>query len=595
MTMVTAAAETDLVNRLRTLYRTARKEKSGRYDNWYRNYRLVMNRSGTQAFNSNQIQARSSEIYPILSTLVSWMNDQHTTIDVTAAADPDSDFATYIQKVAQDLSTVLTTNWEVENYDNPKKLAIWDSLIYGTGFLKTVWDQSLAGGLGNANLIHIDPFQLFIDPNATSLKDAEYIVEVRRMSLDEIERRFPGKSILAEGSSATTGEVDEKPTYSSGSNAFRSPKANPGALPGGDGRYAAPTSGPRSNLIDPGVIVYEFWLRENETWYEDEDAKVDNAATAPEGLSDKHVTDKWRVVVLAANEILLDEDADDLWSGGTHPYDRFVFDDVGELYGISLVDHLANPQIALNRLLDSMQKSAELTGNPIFLEAANSGLDRVGIINKPGQRLRITGTGGLANNKPGWMQPPQPSEVVRQLMQFWIERMENISGLTSAIKGADMGQRQSQDALGSNQDIAFVRVRNALSNLEETLKSAGNKLADLVIDNYTDPRYIAIVGPDGEKSSLVLRARHFNIPTDKGAIPLKYVLSIQAGSSMPTSRQAKASQAQAAYALGIIDRQAWFEANQYPNWQAINKRINEEIKAGTFQPPSARQRAGRQQ
>jgi hypothetical protein len=129
--------------------------------------------------------------------------------------------------------------------------------------------------------------------------------------------------------------------------------------------------------------------------------------------------------------------------------------------------------------------------------------------------------------------------------------------------------------------------------MERTLMKVGYKLCDLIIDNYTTPRYVAIAGPKGEKTALSLRPRHFTIPTDQGQVPLKYVLNVNAGSSMPTSRQARSQQADRAFAMGVFDRQAWYEANQIPNWQAIEQRIEDQIAKNLWNPPGARQKAQR--
>lgn len=593
MPVVSSKSTYNLVQDLEQLYRRARDEKRNRYDIWTRNYRLVMNRIGAKANTSWQPSPRTSEIYPILSSIVAWMADQHTQMDVSAACDPNSPYAQFMSKLAEDLDDVMDINWSVENYEAEKKLILWDGLIYGAGFCKAIWDQSLAGGLGNAKMKRVDPWALYFDPTGTNLDDVNYIVEVHRMSIDELERRFPGKGILVEAKSdATASGFDEKPNATQDSS--RLPKANPGLLPGsgtygsgfsgsGDGRWGGVS--PQRNLQSlPGVIVYEFWLRENDTSQPEDET--------PE-LAEVSVASRWRVVVMAAGEILFDEYAEDIYAFDNHPYDRWVFDDIGEMYGISLVDHLALPQIYVNRLLTAMQQNAELLGNPIFIEAANAGLDRVGIINRPGQRLRVTGPGGM-QNKPDWLQPPSMPDSVPKLIDFWIKRMEVISGLSalSQVNGQS-NSPPSDSVMNSIQESAFVRIRGAIGNLELLLRQTGMKLAALIVENYTEPRYVAISGPSGEKTSLVLKSRHFLSATESGAPPFKYSLQVSAGSQMPTSRQARSNQADKAYGLGIIDRQAWFEANQYPNWQQVLDRVNQAIANGTFQPPGARKQASK--
>jgi hypothetical protein len=187
-----------------------------------------------------------------------------------------------------------------------------------------------------------------------------------------------------------------------------------------------------------------------------------------------------------------------------------VFDDIGEFYGISLVDHLAFPQIYVNRLLTALQSNAELTGNPIFMEPVNSGLARTAIINRPGQRLKVSGPQAM-QNRPDWLTPPPMPAQVMDIIQFWINRIENILGLSALQKGITPTQRNAEGALNMVQEAAFVRIRSALSNLQSCLQRCAVKLCDLIVDNYTEPRMMAMVGKDGEMTAKALAGRHFYV------------------------------------------------------------------------------------
>jgi hypothetical protein len=196
--------------------------------------------------------------------------------------------------------------------------------------------------------------------------------------------------------------------------------ANPGNLPSSgtlssySGSAATRWSSPKHKTgPKPGVVVYEFWLKENERVKPSSEAKT-------ESMEEAEVKVRWRVVVTAANVVLMDEYAEDLWSGANHPYERYVWDDTDEFYGIALVDHLAYPQIYINRLLTALQHNAELTGNPIFIEPANSGLNRVNIINRPGQRVRLSGPGGDAEQA-GMDGAAIYAGFGQNLVTFWIE------------------------------------------------------------------------------------------------------------------------------------------------------------------------------
>lgn len=584
--------ESRVVNKLRNMFTIARDWKRGRYDAWMRNYRLVNNRIGGSGGNSTWMpNPRDSEIYPGLSSLVAWMTDQEIDIDLIPSADPNSDIYSYIAHIADDLNDIMYTNWFVEDYVAQIKLGIWDALMYGAGIYKNVWDNSLAGGYGNAILRRTDPWAFYIDPQASSESDAEYMIEVRRMSLEEIQRRFPETWRKVGNFGGDESGLDERPTLFNdwgGRRVMTNPGAIPssGAWPGSSpavGQWGGVSKEQQRYDPLPGYVVYEYWVRQNVK-------SADDYGLGPD-YADNRYDSTWRLIVVSNGRILLDCDTRELWEHGGHPYERFVFDDIGEFYGISLVDHLAYPQIYINRLLTALQHNAELTGNPIFIEGANSGLARVGIINKPGQRLTVTGTAAM-NNRPDWLTPPaMPSQVV-ELVQFWISRIENTLGLSALQKGIAPNQRNAEGALNMVQEAAFVRIRSALSNMEGTLQRCMEKLTDLVIENYTTPRMVAIIGRDGAMMGKALAGRHFTVPSKDGAAPLKYVIRIECGASGPTSRSSRIMESDKLFALGAVDDEYLLQRHRVRDYQAILQRLYTKRAQGLVGQPSARARAG---
>lgn len=577
--------DAETVRWLRGLFLHARDMKRARYDLWVRNYRLIMNRA-SQSSSQWMPAPRDSEIYPACSSLVAWMTDQEINVDIIPATDPTSQMYQYISRIADDLRDVIYTNWVVESEEAQIKLALWDTLAYGTGIIKSTWNNQLAGGFGNAVFNRADPWAIYVDPHATSFEDCEYVIEARRMSLDEIERRFPDTwRKVTSSSSMGTDALDEKPSLFN--ETTRMGKANPGTLPQSGqwpgsssamGRWAAPNRNANQFEANPGYVVYEFWVKENT--YPDSETSDELAP----------VVGEWRLVVLCNNEILLDCPCSDLWAHAGHPYDRIVFDDIGEFYGVALVDHLAYPQIYINRLLTALQHNAELTGNPIFVEPTNSGLGRIGIINKPGQRLPISGPNAL-NNRPDWLTPPAMPSQVMDLVSFWIERMENICGLSALQKGVAPTQRNAEGSLNMVQEAAFVRVRSALGSLEIALQSATSKLAELIIDNYNEPRIMPILGGEGEMMAKFFAANHFNVPTSTGSSPLKYLMRIEAGANTPTSRAARMSEADKLFTLGVVDDEYVLQRHRVASYQTMLQRLYEKRAKGILATPGQRQRA----
>jgi hypothetical protein len=595
------AEELALLSRLRNTYQRARSAKRLLYADWRRNWLLVNNRMWSQVRLSSWMPTpQDNELYPIVAGLIGWMTDQNVSFSVNPAALPGTPWAQYLEKLSDDLESLLQSNWKVLNWQSVITEIMWDAALYGAGIGKAVWDQSLEQGEGNADIVRVDPWNFYPDPNANDEKEAGYFYEVRRLSWDEVERRFPEtaprllEDLVWEASDNSL-DSDSRPTNSrQGSNANSIPMSMSAGYPTvqtssmglpGQGRFHA--------WMPDGIILYEAWMKENrDTEIPDPDWKAPEANPDAEAPKVKVVYDDWRVVVYSSNTILLDCWASDLWSGATHPYSRFYFEDPGEFWPTPLVSQMAPMQIAINRLLAAMQQSAELTGNPIFIESTNSGMSNSLIVNRPGQRLKVNPTGG---QNPQWLSPPLMSGDVMSLVRYYIDRMENISGLSTTSKGKAPTPRTPEAVVNQVQESGFVRVRQGLRNLEKMLRKLGEITSQLIVENYTQQKIVSILGPDGGQSAVFLQNRHFIDAVNDEFMPFKYALIINAGSDMPTSRQARMAEAQTLFVLKAIDRPALLEAAEYPHWQDIEARMEqkEQAEAQAQQELTARQKTGR--
>lgn len=570
-------SDLELANKVRQLFYNARTRRRPKVAQWSKNYRLLRNRTWNNYRPPWMPNPEIPEIIPILATLTAWMTDQRPTFSATPAMQSASPFRDQISKVSDDLKTVMQSLWTVHKFEAETEKAVWDSYIYGTGVFKCGWNNALDNGLGNAQLQRIDPYSFYPDPNATSLTDANYFIEANRISIQEMDRRWPG-SAKKVGQGGWLEDLDTRPDLTGTESG---PMANPGAIaPATSPRFGRPgqsSVSAASPTDDPGIVVLEAWLRYHEV-----------IPQSPDNPNPPQVIDSWRVVVVAGQQILMDEKARDLWDHNGHPYETFVPFNLGEFWGLSLVELLAPAQLSINRLLAALQHNVELVGNPVFKESSRAGLSRTQITNQPGQRLPVTDQ-GIAE----WMNPPQVHPMMFELVKFYISRMEYISGLTALLRGQAPAGRNATDTIASIQDGAFVRVRSALRNFEWALRSCGEKLAALVAQNYTTPRFVAITGPEGQNSALALQHNHFYTPGFGPSYPIRFTLLVQAGSTNATSTTERRNNAKEMYAMGAIDRTALLEAFDYPGRTQIIDRITKLEAAGAFNPPGKRQQQGR--
>jgi hypothetical protein len=566
-----------LTQRLDQLYYQAASEKRKMTADWKRNWALTNNRAGGMAMQSPwSPNVTDSEVFPILSSRIAWMTDQKISPEVAPAALVGDPYAQHLQTLAEHMEVLLNSSYQVQAWDKQLTLMLWDAGQFGAGILKSVWDSGLDGGIGNVNMKRIDVWSFYPDPNATDLEDSTYFFECKRMTYEEIQRRFPTadhEAIKAAVLYGERGHEDQGRPTPTASSSY--PMAMPGNLPGSTGTtWGLPgqSSISANAVLSNGIMVKECWVRENAVTYEiptdpthgDEEVRV--------------VHDQWRCVVYTGNVVLFDELAVDLWEHDRHPYSRYVDEEMGEFWPTPIVSHLAPCQTAINRILSSMQGNVELVGNPIFMDVKTSGLERTQIVNRPG--LRLSMSAAAANSpgaKPQWLEPPKFSGDALQLLGIWKSAMENISGLSGVTKGNTPQGRQAQQTVQASQEAGFVRIRSGLRNLERTLAEQFTLLAHLIIQNYDIPRTVAIVGQDGENSALLLASRHFYSPSIQGKVaPMKFSLLVIAGASNPTSRQARIAESDALFSMHAIDRPAVLAAHAYPHWQQIDQRMKEQ-------------------
>ena len=553
----------EVAGKINGLFNLANKEMARRHNRWRKAYKLLHNRGWASTRDAWMPSPTASEIYPIIAALVGWMTDQRVRFQCVPSADPHSQYANFQQKLAVDLETVLDSLWVNQSFEAEVEKVLFDSFLYGTGFFKCIYDPGADGGAGNPIMRRCDPFSLFIDPNATSLDDANYIIEARELSLVEFERRFPDRGDAID---ADMGAGYSLPTRETSETGGKAPMANLAAHSGGSGTvppvYGKPGQGGRvsdSAYYDGSITVFEAWIKENTLFSPEPGDDEDDPFNVTE----------WRCVITTGSHVLMNERAMDMWQHGLHPYVRYTTHDMGDMWGIALVDHLADPQMAINRLLAALQQHAELVSNPIFMEDSRSGIPRTKIVNRPGQRI----TKG-AGSEAGWLVPPDMPNDVQELVAFYIQEMERISGLSGVVRGFSPTGRNAQGVIDSVAESAFVRIRLALRNLERSLSVAGGLLANLVVENFSLPRVMSIVGPDGERSMLALRARHFHVPNEEGADPMRFSLYVRAGSAMPISRAARIAEAETLFAMGALDAQAVLEAHDYPQRDQILQRLS---------------------
>ncbi len=569
MEIAVASDQDQVVQQVTELFQRARQHRRSLIQQWYRAYHLLHGRTWSSARDRWMPNPELPWLFPVVASMVGWVSDSRPTYEATPA-DPDlSQYAELMGILADDLQAAMQAAWENNRFSSDLEVMLFDAFTYGIGFLKTGWDATLAGGMGDVTQRRVDPFTLYLDPAARRWDQVNHFVEVSNITIQELDRRWPGSAAKIDPQRSWRQDVEMAPTHLDERGVPATPLATPGATPGGSTRWGIPgqSRGLSSTDEQDVVTVFEAWIRKHGR------------------DSDGRLIDAWRCIVVCGNQVLFDHPAVELFEHGQHPYARYVPMDTGDIYSDSLVLLLASAQTSINRILAALEHNIWLTGNPVFLEDAQSGISRTRIPNKPGVRLTKTGEG-----QAGWMPPPQPHpQIAGDMLTFYRGSIENISGLTAINQGFMPGGRNAEGVMTSVQESGFGRVRAAQRNLEYTLSEAGDKMASLITEFYDEPRLIAF-GFDDERNVKALQANHWYLPGSSKELPLRFRLHIVGGSSLPTSPNARAQMGMTLLGLGAIDNEAVLELLRFPGRRRITERIRKLQAAGQFNPPNQRQR-----
>lgn len=547
------------------LFNDAKREKRKKLSAWNRYWRMVRNRTWSQYRESWLPSPSASEIFPTLSTLVSWMTDQRPRSFVSASPDtleftkpPNAEL---VKRLTTDMQQVLDSWWIIRGLGSQTQMALWDTFTFGCGILKTGWDSTTEFGKGDVVARRIDPYAILPDPNASSEEECRYLLEVRKVSIYELYARFGTRADEVEGTGSLE-EAEVRPQMGAGLELVRESLASTGvtgAFPGTSSPGVPARWGPlahRAEDYTKQVLLKECWIR---------NTRVEEIPVLENGKVSKK---RWEIpywqYLAEADGVILNEDTSNPFEHGELPYIRLPMVEMGDFWSVPLVEHLAQAQVALNRLLAAMQLNAEITGNPIFLEPENSGISRTKILNRPGGRLQHNPAG-----RPEWMTPPTVSQTVYELVGFWRDEIDRISGISAVARGSSLRRREPAQAVDAVQEASFVRIRAVLRNMEEALRRVASQTVSNVTQFYLEPRTIAKVGPSGQKDYIQLGARHFWYP-DLGPgginlVPLHFDVWMQAGSSLPISRQARAAEIDALYFMGLVPPDVVLDVHDLPD------------------------------
>lgn len=570
-----------------SLFSEAEKEQKKyrpRFDNYYK---LLRNETWSEWRPSWLPSPSSSEIFPAFHSLIAWMTDSAPIGLVYPRPKPTMD-QEWVRGRSEDMKRLFASWMQTQEIQKQLAMALWDTLTFGVGIVKSGFDPSMEMGRGTPTLDWVDLYNVYPDPAGSDEENIRYILEVRDASLYEIRSRFPerGRLVKPESKKPAGRPILKGPVVEPMANLASTGVTGeyPGTpTPGIPARYGPP-AGTTQEDYTSSARLYEAWV------------KTTRRTSIPAISGGQQVGEvtyelpHWEFIAVAGN-IVLTEEVTNPFDHGQHPYSRLPMVEMGDWYPASMSEHLMPIQIAHNRLLAALQINAELTGNPIFVEDERAGTAHTKLVARPG--ARITKNPG---SEIGWLNPPTVSPLMRDLVFFYRDQIDRITGISAVARGENLRRREPGSAVDAVQEASFVRIRSIVGNMEKALRRAGEQVISNFVQFLTEPSAYPLVGPQGNAEALLLEPRHFHFPTQSlegvSYDPLEFKLWIEAGSSLPTSRAVKASEYDQLYAMGLVGGQDVLDAHGVPNSVEVGQRGQDESLQRAFEAATQKGQGG---
>lgn len=339
---------------------------------------------------------------------------------------------------SNDITTLLDYEWERTNMQEKLLANSIYTFALGTSiiFLPYVYkkgnmDKSVDG---EVTPIPVSPFNIYPDPLATSIEDAEYIIYADYVHVNKLKFKYPEKADKLEGSDVIYSELVND----------RDKDAH----------------------INNQVLVLEVWCRDYTT-IEDEEEDDEGHVI----LKKKLKYPKGRVIITAPELDLVLEDKKNPYDSGRFPF--FLFKDIDvpfQFWGEGECKWLLSPQEQANDLYDQIIDNAKSTANMQWIIDKNAGIAKGELTNRPGLIIRKNPGTDVHRES-----PPAMPMYVQQMIETLKADIEVISGIHDVTRGQTPSGVQSAAAIVALQEAAQTRIRLKEQLHENTLGVLGTE------------------------------------------------------------------------------------------------------------------------
>lgn len=382
-------------------------------------------------------------------------------------------------KFSNDCQEALTYEWDREDMNAKIFRELINVLVLGTSVIFIPWDSDKKQIRG----IPVNPFNIFTDPLATCVEDAEYIIYAKYMNEVMLKRMYPEHADKLTGGSVNYSEL----VYDNDADA----------------------------QLDNQILVLEIYTKD----YEKEEYIFNN-----EKVTKSKYPNGRQITMCPVLSMVLD-DKPIIYNDGEFPFETIKdFDVPGKFWGEGEAVQLLSPQIHINALNNAIIDTAKTTANMPWIIDKNAGIPFGKITGRPGLIIRKN-PGSDVRREPA---PQMPMYVVNAV-DMYKDDIQQISGVYDTLKGDSATGVYTAQGILALQEAGQVRIRLKIKLLENSLGKIGRKWYSRMKQFWKEDKWLTITKADGSYDM-----KKFT----KSILNYDYDISISAGSTMPVNRPA---------------------------------------------------------
>ena len=542
--------EKELVKKVKGMMEVAKRSRRLTSQLWRESEKLYM---GNHWENTNMPEFKNQltldMIANVIDTQIPIMSSQPPKIDVIpVGATDESKF------VAKTLQAQIDDLWYMRDMSTLVPEWLTDYLVYGTGIVKLNWNMH--DDLPDCDMV--DPFSFYVNPSATKLENAQWIIHMAPRPIYEIKELFPEKGHLVK----PMGKMSEF-------EALKITEVKQGDKSliqvtdshGTETNYFEGETEAMQNLEERALLV-EVYMRDGSVEYTQEESDKGKVGKPkyPGGL---------RKVCMANDIILYDGPSRyqflDKMNRCPYPFPYVVLKNGGSahsFWGKPEPKRLKSINLALDRIASQVMDNVHLIANPMFVVDETADVQDQ-INNKPGAVIRKRGPGQVS-----MLQPASIPGYVFNFYQLLVDMFETVSGVNKATMGKQEPNVTSGVQAQVYRTASTSKIDFKARQLDSAMQILGQMWIAMIKNMGSEQHSLSMKDAQGNEAEVIYQGMEF--------AEVDQMVRARVGSMLPDNRTYVEEKILSLAQAGLIqDPEYILENMQLPGFERLISQMRE--------------------